>query len=50
MQNIGFSMIEILSSCPANWRKEPEESNKWIDEEVIKVFPPGKIKDINYGE
>ncbi len=46
MQNIGFSMIEVLSSCPANWRKEPEESNNWIDEEIIKVYPTGKIKDI----
>ncbi len=46
MQNIGFSMIEVLSSCPANWRKEPVEANKLIDEEIVKVFPLGKIKDI----
>lgn len=46
IQNIGFSMIEVLSGCPANWRKEPEDANKWIDEEVSKVFPLGIIKDI----
>ncbi len=46
LQNIGFSMIEVLSSCPANWRKEPLDSNKWIEEEISKVYPVGKIKDI----
>lgn len=46
LQNTGFSMIEVLSSCPANWRKDPEDANKWIDEEISKVFPLRKIKDI----
>lgn len=46
IENIGFTMVEILSSCPANWRKEPLDANKWIDEEVSKYFPVMKIKDI----
>jgi 2-oxoglutarate ferredoxin oxidoreductase subunit beta len=46
IENIGFTMVEVLSGCPANWRKEPVEANKWIDEEVSKYFPIMKIKDI----
>ena len=46
IENIGFTMFEVLSGCPANWRKEPVEANKWIDEEVSKYFPIMKIKDI----
>jgi len=46
IENVGFTMVEVLSGCPANWRKEPVEANKWIDEEVSKYFPIMKIKDI----
>ncbi len=45
MTNVGFSMIEVLSSCPANWRKEPADANKMIDEQIAEYFPLGKVKD-----
>lgn len=43
--NIGFSMVEVLSSCPTNWRKEPVESNKMIDETISEYYKVGLIKD-----
>lgn len=43
--NVGFSMIEVVSSCPTNWRKEPVESNKLIDETISEYFKIGLIKD-----
>ncbi len=43
--NVGFSMVEVLSSCPANWKKDPVESNKLIDEMISEHFPLGKIKE-----
>ncbi len=43
--NVGFSMIEVLSSCPANWRKDPVEANKMIDGQIEEYFPIGKVKD-----
>ncbi|MCE5300950.1 MAG: thiamine pyrophosphate-dependent enzyme [Spirochaetia bacterium] len=46
LTNVGFSMVEVLSACPANWKKDPVKANKWIDEEVSEYFPVGKIKDI----
>ena len=42
----GFSMVEILSPCPTNWKMTPVKSWQWIDEEMTKVFPLGVYKDI----
>ena len=41
----GFSLVEILSPCPTNWRMTPIESWKWVEEEMTKEFPLGLIKD-----
>jgi 2-oxoglutarate/2-oxoacid ferredoxin oxidoreductase subunit beta len=45
LTNVGFSMVEVLSSCPANWRKEPVEANKMIDETIAEYFKLGVVKD-----
>ena len=44
LEGKGFSLVEVLSQCPTVWGKEPLESVKWIDEEMTKVFPLGRIK------
>jgi 2-oxoglutarate/2-oxoacid ferredoxin oxidoreductase subunit beta len=41
----GFSLVEILSSCPVNWRLSPVDANKRIEEVVSKTYPLGVIKD-----
>jgi 2-oxoglutarate ferredoxin oxidoreductase subunit beta len=46
LDDLGFSVVEILSPCPTNWRMEPLESWQWIDEEMTKVFPLGVVKDL----
>ena len=45
IDNLGFSLVEILSPCPTNWKMSPIESWQWIDNEMTKVFPLGVIKD-----
>ena len=45
MANLGYSMVEILSPCPTNWKMTPVEACKWIDEHMTKVFPIKVIKD-----
>ena len=45
IDNLGFSLVEILSPCPINWKMAPLESWQWIDKEMIKEFPLGVIKD-----
>lgn len=40
----GFAIVEVLSNCPTNWGLNPEESLKWIRENMIPVFPLGNFK------
>ena len=41
----GFSLIEVLSSCPTNWGLTPQNALKWIDEKMIPYYPLGVYKD-----
>jgi len=50
VDNLGFAMVEILSPCPTNWKTTPLESWRWIDNEMIKEFPLGVIKDTTEAE
>ncbi|MBN1277817.1 MAG: 2-oxoglutarate oxidoreductase [Deltaproteobacteria bacterium] len=46
MDGLGFSLVEILSPCPTNWKLSPVDSCKWIEEVVTKTYPLKVIKDI----
>ena len=41
----GFSLVEVLSTCPTNWGKTPEKALEWIDEKMIPFYPLGVFKD-----
>ena len=41
----GFSMVEVLSSCPTNWGLAPEEAIKWLQENMIPYYPLGVYCD-----
>jgi len=43
----GFTMVEILSPCPVNWKMGTLEACRWIDEVMVKQFPLGVIKDVS---
>lgn len=43
--DLGYSLVEVLSPCPTNWKMSPVDSCKWIDENMTKTFPIGVIKD-----
>ncbi len=45
LDGLGYSLVEILSPCPVNWKMSIPESWQWIDDEMTKVFPLGLIKD-----
>jgi 2-oxoglutarate ferredoxin oxidoreductase subunit beta len=36
IDDLGFSLVEILSPCPTNWKMSPLEAWQWIDEEMTK--------------
>ena len=42
----GFSMVEILSSCPTNWGLSPLAALDWVKNESTKTFPLGVFKEI----
>ena len=46
IDDLGFSLVEILSPCPTNWRMTPIEAWQWIDKVMTKEYPLGVIKDI----
>jgi 2-oxoglutarate/2-oxoacid ferredoxin oxidoreductase subunit beta len=45
IDNRGYSLVEILSPCPTNWRMTPLDSWNWVDEVMAKEYPLGVIKD-----
>ncbi len=49
MANLGYSLVEVLSPCPTNWKMTPVDSCKWIDEHMTETFPVGVIKDKTEG-
>lgn len=46
LQGLGFSFVEILSSCPTNWKMTPEQAHERIRTQMMEVFKPGIYKDI----
>lgn len=48
-KGLGFSFVEILSSCPTNWKLSPSDSHKKIKEELTKVYPLKVFKDVLNG-
>lgn len=45
IDEIGYSIVEVLSACPTNWKMNPADSFKWITEEMTKEFPLGVLAD-----
>lgn len=45
----GFSLVEILSPCPVDWKLSPKDSLIWIREELMPVYPLGTFKDTHNG-
>jgi 2-oxoisovalerate ferredoxin oxidoreductase beta subunit len=35
----GFSFVEILTSCPSNWKLSPQDAIHWVEKNMIPVFP-----------
>ncbi|SHJ25775.1 thiamine pyrophosphate-dependent enzyme [Desulfofundulus thermosubterraneus] len=44
MAGNGFSFVEVLSTCPTNWRTNAEETWKMVEQELPKYFKVGEIK------
>jgi len=43
-RGLGFSMVELLSTCPTNWHLTPINATKWLEEKMLPYYPLGDIK------
>ena len=41
----GFSLVEVVSTCPTNWGLTPKKALEWVDEKMIPYYPLGVYKD-----
>lgn len=44
VRGLGFSMVELLSTCPTNWGMTPVNALKFVDEHMIPAYPLGDYK------
>lgn len=41
----GFSLVEVISTCPTNWGMTPQKALTWLEENMIPYYPLGVYKD-----
>ncbi len=41
----GFSLVEVLSTCPTNWGLSPDKALAWLEENMMPYYPLGVYKD-----
>ncbi|MFO7636742.1 MAG: thiamine pyrophosphate-dependent enzyme [Clostridia bacterium] len=44
MKGLGYSIVEVLSTCPTNWKLTPLDSVEWLKANMIPFYPLGNIK------
>lgn len=45
MDGKGYSLVEVLSMCPTDWKLTPQDAVKFVNDEMKKTFPLGVFKD-----
>ncbi|MCE5275617.1 MAG: thiamine pyrophosphate-dependent enzyme [Syntrophaceae bacterium] len=45
LSGIGYSLVEVLSPCPTNWKLSPREAFTYLEERMEKEYPLGVLKD-----
>ncbi len=46
LEGKGFSLVEVISTCPTNWGMTPDNAMKWVEDKMIPYYPLGVYKDI----
>ena len=44
VRGLGFSMVELLSTCPTNWGIAPVASMQWVQDHMLPTYPIGDYK------
>lgn len=46
INGLGFGFVEILATCPTNWKMTPDEAHNRVRNEMMQIFKPGIYKDV----
>ena len=46
----GFSLVEVLSTCPTNWGMTPDKACQWVEDNMIPFYPLGNFRNKEAGK
>ncbi len=49
-EGLGFSLVEVVSSCPTNWGMSAVKAMEFVKDNMIPYYPLGVYKDIKEGK
>lgn len=50
LEGLGYTIVEVVSTCPTNWGLSPKDSFKWLEDNMLPYYPLGVYKDIKEGK
>ncbi|MBI5209614.1 MAG: 2-oxoacid:acceptor oxidoreductase family protein [Elusimicrobia bacterium] len=50
VENKGFAFVEVLAECPTHLKMSPSENSKWVQQNMLPIFPLGVKKDVQPAE
>ncbi|MDR2525513.1 MAG: 2-oxoglutarate oxidoreductase [Oscillospiraceae bacterium] len=42
----GFSLVEVISTCPTNWGVTPQQALEWLRTDMLPYYPLGVFRDL----
>ena len=46
VDGVGYSFIEVVSTCPTNWGMTPQGAFEWMRENMLPYYPLGVVRDV----
>ncbi len=46
IQGVGYSLVEVVSTCPTNWKMTPQQAFEWMRQNMLPYYPLGVYKDV----
>ena len=46
IDGVGYSFIEVVSTCPTNWGMTPQAAFAWMRENMLPYYPLGVVRDV----
>jgi 2-oxoglutarate ferredoxin oxidoreductase subunit beta len=45
-EGVGYSIVEVVSTCPTNWGLSPSKAMEWLREKMLPQYPLGVYRDV----